>query len=508
MLDIQRIIQLKAQGESNRSIGRLLGINRKTVNQYVQALNSPDANFADLSQLDEDKLASRLPEAKVSSKPQSYHILQSLIPGYQKALKKPGFTYLSIWQDYRRQYPDGYGYTQFKEHLQKAFARQEASFHLEQTMGEKLLVDYAGDRLHLTDRTTGLKQPVEVFVAVLAGSGYTYVEASESQQKACFLTSIRHALEFIGGVPRMIVTDNLKAAVIRAHRYEPELNKDFKAFALHYNTAILPTRSRKPKDKALVENAVKLIYQRIYFELKDRVFFDLESLNQAIRPLLDLYNERMYQQRQTSRKQLFVEQEKALLTPLPEQAFWLLTYKQVTVQKNYHVFLSEDKHYYSVPFEFIGKKVELRYSAALVEIYYANKRIASHARSKKAAGFSTQLGHMPAHHQYMQGWNVTGFLEWARAQDQLIHQYVEKVFALRAHPEQAYRSCWGIQRLGKVYGTERLKNACQRAMLFEQYGYKVLEAILKKNLDMPAPESPQQVCLPVHENLRGATYYS
>jgi transposase len=508
MLDIQRIIQLKAQGESNRSIGRLLGINRKTVNEYVQALSPADTDFGELVQLDQEALAAKLPSPKISSKPESYQILQSLIPTFQKDLKKPGFTYLSIWQDYRSKHPDGYGYTQFKEHLQKAFALQDASFHMEQTMGEKLLVDYAGDRLELTDRNTGLKQPVELFVAVLAGSGYTYVEASESQQKACFLTSMRYALEFIGGVPRMIVTDNLKAAVTRAHRYEPELNKDFKAFALHYNTAVLATRARKPKDKALVENAVKLVYQRICFQLKDQVFFDLASLNQAIRPLLERYNERMYQQRQISRKQLFLEQEQGLLAPLPEQAYWLLAYKQVKVQKNYHVFLSEDKHYYSVPYQHIGKKVELRYSATIVEIYYANKRIASHVRSKKAAGFSTHQAHMPEHHQYMQGWNTASFLEWALSKDQLIYNYVEKVFALRAHPEQAYRSCWGIQRLGKIYGTERLKSACQRAMLFEQYGYKVLESILKKNLDVPVVESTKEHCLPQHENLRGATYYS
>ncbi len=508
MLDIQRIIQLKASGESNRSIARLLGINRKTVNEYIQALGGATQDYLSLSQLREDELAGILPETKIASKPDAYHELQSLIPKYQEELQKPGFTYLHLWETYRAKNPDGYGYTQFKEHLQKAFAVQDASFRLEQTMGEKLLIDYAGDKMHIVDRQTGERQYVELFVAVLAGSGYTYVEATPNQQKASFLKSIRHALEYIGGVPKLIVTDNLKSAVTVADRYEPELNKDFKAFALHYNTAILATRSRKPKDKALVENAVKLVYQRICFPLKDQVFFDLHSLNQAINALLQQYNDRLYQQRQISRRQLFEEQEKPLLKPLPDYGFALLSYKQIKVQKNYHVFLGEDKHYYSVPFQFIGKKVELRYSETMVEVYSANRRIATHPRNRKPAGFSTLVSHMPENHQYMQGWNMAAFLEWGMSKDPLIHQYLERVFSLRAHPEQAYRSCWGIQRLGKIYGTARLKNACIRAMSFDQYGYKILEAILKKNLDQQLDLQPETVCLPEHENLRGSLYYN
>jgi transposase len=506
MLDIQRIIQLKARGESNRSIARLLGINRKTVNEYILNLGGSGKDFSELSRLDEESLASILPEPKIFNKPQTYLDLQALVPIYQKSLKQSGFTYLNIWEQYRKKYPDGYGYTQFKDHMQKAFAVQHASFHMEQVMGEKLLIDYAGDRLLLTDRETGSTRAAELFIAILGGSGYTYVEASESQQKASFLNSVRRSLEFIGGVPKLIVTDNLKSAVTQASRYEPELNKDFKAFALHYGTAVLATRARKPKDKALVENAVRLVYQRICFALKDQVFFDLHTLNAAIRPLLELYNQRMYQQRQTSRTRLFLEQEQPLLAPLPAQPFTLISHKQATVQKNYHVFISEDKHYYSVPHQYIGKKVELRYNETLLEVYSASSRIATHPRSNKSAGFSTTSSHMPENHQFMQGWNMDHFLSWAKATDLVIHGYVETVFAQRPHPEQACRSCWGIQRLGKIYGTDRLRNACIRATAFEQYGYKILESILKQNLDQQDLEEQQQ-CLPVHDNLRGASYY-
>lgn len=203
MLDIQRIIQLKARGESNRSVARLLGINRKTVNEYVLNLAGSSKDFGELSRLDEESLTSILPEPKAFNKPQAYQDLQALVPIYQKALKQSGFTYLAIWEDYRKKYPDGYGYTQFKEHIQKAFAVQHASFHMEQIMGEKLLIDYAGDRLLLTDRQTGATRPAELFIAVLAGSGYTYVEASENQQKASFLNSVRRSLEFTRGVPKL-----------------------------------------------------------------------------------------------------------------------------------------------------------------------------------------------------------------------------------------------------------------------------------------------------------------
>jgi len=260
------------------------------------------------------------------------------------------------------------------------------------------------------------------------------------------------------------------------------------------------------KDKALVENAVRLVYQRICYALKDQVFFDLHSLNAAIKPLLDLYNQRMCQQRQTSRAQLFLEQKQPLLSPLPAHAFTLITYKQATVQMNYHVFISDDKHYYSVPHQYVGKKVELRYNESLLEVYSSSTRIASHPRSRTSAGFSTISNHMPDNHQFLQGWNMTDFLAWAKSKDPIIHQYVETVFAQRAHPEQALRSCWVIQRLGKIYGIDRLKSACVRAADFEQYGYKILESILGQNRDQQDHDKEQH-CLPVHENLRGATYY-
>jgi hypothetical protein len=191
---------------------------------------------------------------------------------------------------------------------------------------------------------------------------------------------------------------------------------------------------------------------------------------------------------------------------LPAQPFTLIIHKQATVQKNNHVFISEDRHYYSVPHQYIGKKVELRYNETLLEVYSASSRIATHPRSNKSAGFSTTPSHMPENHQFMQGWNMDHFLSWAKATDLVIHGYVETVFAQRPHPEQACRSCWGIQRLGEIYGTDRLRNACIRATAFEQYGYKILESILKQNLDQQDPEEQQQ-CLPLHDNLRGATYY-
>lgn len=248
MLDIQRIIQLKARGESNRSIARLVGINRKTVNEYILQLRNSGRDFSELESLDAETLYSLLPEPQIVNKPEAYQELQEMLPQFHKSLTNPGFTYLNIWEEYRFKHPQGYGYTQFKEHVQKAFAVQHASFHMEHVMGEKLLIDYAGDRLELTDRETGEKRPAEVFIGVLAASGYTYVEASESQRKASFLNSIRRTLEYLEGVPKLIVTDNLKSAVTQSHRYEPTLNKDFKAFALHYGTAVMATRARKPKD--------------------------------------------------------------------------------------------------------------------------------------------------------------------------------------------------------------------------------------------------------------------
>jgi len=513
MIDIKRIVQLKHNGESNRRIAALLSIDRKTIGDYILRLVATGHSYGDLVRFDEAELQALLPVSNAIVKDVAYNDLLGLVHIYQDELKKPGFTYQELWFKYRSDYPDGYGSTQFKIHLQKALGvnnpASTASMHMDYVYGEKLFADYCGRRLEIVSQETGEITKVECFVAILPASGMTYVEVSESQQKSSFMRSMATAMEFFGGVPKLITTDNLKSAVTTAHTYEPVLNKDFKAFSIHYNTALVPARGYKPKDKALVEGAVKLVYQRIYYPLHGQIFLSIASLNTAIHALLIAYNERTFSQRSGSRKESFDQHERILLAPLPETRFNHLTYKKATVQKNYHVYLSADKHYYSVPHVHISEKVEVRYNDYLLEVYSKNIRICSHARKHDSPGkYSTTESHMPASHRYVKGWSKEFFMGWAKEISPILVSYFEKIFLISDHPEQAYKSCAGIQSLFRAYKKERLCNACRRAIAYDRIGYKALAGILKTSADME-PELVLEVRpIPIHDNVRGGDYYT
>jgi len=339
IMEIKQLLHLKLKGFSNRAIGELAGMNRKTVNDYINYLKGSGVPFQELLLYEEARLQALLPDPKEVLRGDAYQVLLSELSEYRKALASPGFTFQELFLEYRKRHADGYGISQFKVHLKELLVEPETSLHVPMTMGDKLLADYCGKKLSIVSRHDGSVTEVEGFVAVLGGSGLTYFEVSLSQQKASFFGSLSNALSFFGGTPKLIITDNLKSAVTKPDRYEPILNKDFAAFGLHYGTALLPTRAHKPKDKALVERTVQLVYEQVYFKLRGQVFFDIASLNAAIAPLVAAYNDRLYQVWGVSRRELFISQEQGLLTPLPEERFILLTYKKATVSKNYHVLL-------------------------------------------------------------------------------------------------------------------------------------------------------------------------
>ena len=513
MIDIKKIIQLKQNGESNRRIAALLGMDRKTIGDYVLRLVATGYSYGYLLRFDEEELQALLPVSNAIINEIAYTDLLSLIPIYQDELKKPGFTYQELWFKYRLDYPQGYGSTQFKIHLQKALGVNNpagtATMHMDYVYGEKLFADYCGKKLEIVSQETGEITKVECFVAILPASGMTYVEVSDSQQKSSFMRSMASAMEFFGGVPKLITKDNLKSAVTTAHTYEPVLNKDFKAFSVHYNTALVPARGYKPKDKALVEGAVKLVYQRIYYPLHGQLFLSMASLNTAIRVLLGDYNNRKFSQRPGSRKESFEQHERVLLAPLPENRFNQLTYKKATVQKNYHVYLSADKHYHSVPHVHISEKVEVRYNDYLLEVYSRNIRICSHARQHDLPGkYSTTESHMPASHRYVKGWSKEFLMDWAKEISPILVSYLERVFLISDHPEQAYKSCAGIQSLFRAYKKERLCNACRRAIAYDRIGYKVLKGILGTGADMEQELILEVRPIPIHDNVRGGDYYT
>lgn len=377
---------------------------------------------------------------------------------------------------------------------------------MEHKAGDKLYVDFAGDKLQIIDKQTGEIQDVEVFVAILGASQLTYAEAVMTQQKEDFIGACENALHYYGGVPAAIVPDNLKSAVIKSSKYEPVLNDTFADFAQHYNTAILPARAYRPRDKALVENAVRILYTRIYAKLRGKYFFSLEELNIAIRKELEEHNGLILTGRNYSRRQQFEDVERATLLPLPELRYELKKTLFVTVMKSGHVCLHADKHYYSVPYRFIGKKVKLMYSRHSVEIFYNYERIAIHKRLKSPYNYTTEKEHLASSHRFVSEWTPERFLSWAEGIHEDVRLYILKILDRKQHPEQAYKSCVGVLGFAKKVGNDRLIKACQRALGYGLYNYKTIQKILENGLENQQEES-EQLQMPLHENIRGEEYY-
>ncbi len=508
-MDLKKLLQLKVAGKSNRSIGEILGRSRNTINDYVTLFSGCSQSLEELSQLDTGELHKLIASFKKETPAKQdtrFKDLEKDKQTYLNDLKRVGATYQTIWYQYRESYPDGYGYTQFKHHLQNFEKRTDYSMPIQHKYGDKLFIDFTGKKLSVVDRTSGEVKEMEVFIGILGGSSYTYVEACASQSLENFIRCTVNCLEYFGGVPQALVPDNLKSAVTIASNYEATINRQYKALAVHYNTIVYPTRVIKPRDKALVEGAVKLTYQRIFFHLSKMTFFSLAELNEQIQILLKQYNEQPFYQQSESRKDRFLNQEKALLSPLPPYRYELKHAKRAKVQKNAHVWL--EKHYYSVPYTYIGKRVMIYYNAYSVEIYSEYERIAIHKRSEQQWAYTTIKEHMPSEHQFVMDWSPDRFIRWGQNIGPATGQYIEKVLEKTRYPEQAYKSCLGILSLGRKYSKPRLENACVRGLLYGKYSYRTIDRILTLKLDQ-VEEDPkdQQLRLPLHDNIRGSTYY-
>lgn len=505
---IKQIIRLKEQGEPILKISRITGVSKNTVKKYLRYLKGQNLNFdkvLQMSDYDVEKLFYDKEEKPFAR----YEELEKMFPYIEKELKRTGVTRMLLWGEYKREHPQGYGYSQFCEHLHRRFKTNKAVMHFEHEPGDKMYIDFAGKRLYITDRKTGEIRPVEVYVSVLGYSQMTYVEAVESQKKEDFISATQNALHFFSGVPQVLVPDNLKSAVTKANKYEADLNQSFADFANHYNTAVLPARSLKPRDKALVEKHVSIVYNRIYAPLRNEVFFSLEELNDAISELLDKHNNTDFQQEKISRKEKFEQTEKNKLKALARDRFEIKYYKYVTVMKNCHVQLREDKHYYSVPYRYIGKKVKLIYTASSVSIFLKHERIAYHRRSLINFAYSTIKDHLPSSHQFVADWNPDKFISWAKKISPKVEDYIRKIIESKVYPEQAYRSCVGILSFSQKTSNERLIKAVERASRYGVYNYKTIKNIIEGKLDTliePGDTDFQQE-LPFHENIRGAENY-
>ncbi len=508
MIKIRQILRLQSQGLSKLQIAAQTGIARNTLKKYIKEFTSSGLSFEEINELSDKELEDLFVKPEDRPLNERLQILFSLFPAIEKELKRKGVTRQLLWKEYKTNHPDGVGLSQFKHYFSQWKAQVNPTMHMEHKAGDKLYVDFAGDKLEIINEQTGEIKPVEVFVAILGASQLTYVEAVMTQQKEDFIFACENALHYCGGVPAAIVPDNLKSAVSKSSKYEPTLNETFADFAEHYGTTILPARAYRPRDKALVENAVRIIYTRIYVKVKRQQYFTLQDLNAAILTALEEHNNAPLRGRNYSRRQQFDEVERNVLMPLPELRYELKKHQYATVAKNGHVGLSADKHYYSVPYRFIGKKVKLLYSRSSVEIFYNYERIALHERTKSAYRYTTQKDHMASTHRFVSEWTPERFTSWAAGIHEDVRLYVLKVLDRKQHPEQAYKSCMGILGFAKKVGNDRLIKACQRALGYGAYNYKTIQKILERELDLrDTPDEADQLQMPFHDNIRGENYY-
>ena len=505
MRKIREILRLVHEGRlSLRQVATCLSLSRDTINKTLTRARAAGLSWPLPEGLDEARL-----EALLYPPREALPKGERPVPDWQviyHELKRKGVTLQLLWEEYKLRHPDGYQYSRFSELYRNWRRGIDVVMRQEHRAGEKLFVDYAGQTVEVADVATGEVRQAQIFVAVLGASNYTYVEATWTQSLPDWIASHRRAFAFFGGVPEIVVPDNLKAGVHHPHRYEPDLNPTYQDLAEHYGTAIIPTRTASPRDKSKVEVGVQIVERWILARLRHRRFLSLQELNEAIAELLDELNRRPFKKLDGCRLALFDTLDRPALRPLPSSPYVYAEWRKARVNVDYHV--EADAHYYSVPHQYVRRQVDLRITATTVECFYRGKRIASHARSMRRGRHTTQRVHMPASHRFYADWTPERMITWAAKTGPATARLVERIIASRAHPQQGYRTCLGILRLGEAHGADRLEAAAERALAIGALSYRSLASILKLRLEERPLDTTHEYVPPVrHENIRGADYY-
>jgi transposase len=505
MRQVKEVLRLKwDRGFSDRKIAQSLGMSRPTVADYLRRAQAAGLSWPLPDTMDEGTLERRLFPLRPTRE-----TTPPLMPDWSavhRELKRKGVTLFLLWEEYKAASPEGFQYSWFCQAYRQWAGTLDVVMRQPHRAGEKLFVDYAGQTLPIVNRHSGEVHEAHVFIAVLGASNYTYAEATWTQSLPDWIGSHVRTFEALGGVPEIVVPDNLKAAVQRPHRYEPEINRTYAALAHHYGVAIIPARAVRPRDKAKVEVGVQVAERWILARLRHHTFFALPEANAAIHELLSTLNTRPFKKLPGSRSSLFEALDRPALKPLPAQPYEYAEWKLVRVNIDYHVAVAG--HYYSVPYALVKQQLEVRLSARVVEVFHKGKRVASHPRSRLKGRHSTIAAHMPKAHRHYVEWTPQRLVQWAASTGEATARVVETILASRPHPQQGFRSCLGIMRLGKSYGAERLEAACRRALSIGAWSYKSLESMLKNGLDRsPLPEKPAGSAAPHHHHIRGPEYY-
>jgi len=506
MRNVRDVLRLSlGEGLSLRQIAASLQIPHTTVADHVRRAKAAGLSWPLPDDLDDDALRGRLfASVGPGADPRP-------LPDWPKVhleLRRPHVTLMLLWLEYKETFPDGYAYSQFCELYRRWSRHVDVVMRQEHKAGERLFVDFPGRRIPIYDEATGDKAfDAELFVAVLGASSYLYAEALRSQELLHWVTAHVHAFESLGGCPAIVVCDNLRSGVSRPHRYEPDVNATYQDMAAHYGVAVIPTRSYKPRDKAKVEAGVLLAERWIMARLRNERFSGLGEANVAIAELVEWVNARPFKKLPGSRRSMFEELDRPALRPLPASRYEFAVWRKAKVNIDYHIEVRAERHSYSVPHRLAGETVDLRLSAATVEVFTRSRRVASHVR-RFTPGYSTDPAHMPESHRRHAAWTPSRIIAWAAKTGPATAKLAEAVMAARPHPEQGFRSCLGIVRLGDRYGADRLEAACGRAMAARAHSYRSVESILRAGLDRQAlPAEGPARAHPSHDNLRGPDYY-
>ncbi len=503
MRKIREVLRLRAEGLSGRRVAQNLSLGRATVSEYFRRADVAGLSWPLPEGLSDTDLEQRLyphePGASARQIPQPDW-------AYVHAeLRRKGVTLALLWEEYRAVHPDGYGYSRYCELYTRWEGRLSPVMRQRHPAGERLFVDYAGHTVDVICPETGEVRTAQIFVAALGASNYTYVEASWTQMLPDWIASHVRAFDFFGGVSGMIVSDNLKAGVIKACFFNPEINRTYGDMAAHYGTAVVPVRPHKPKDKAKVENAVQLAERWIVAKLRNQTFFGLDELNAAIRPLCDVLNGKVTRHLGASRLALFESIDKPALKPLPATPYVYAEWKKRRAGIDYHV--EVERHYYSVPHQLIKQKLWVRITVRTIEVFHKGQRVASHARTSGNRQHTTVREHMPANHRFRSDMSPGAIRVQAARIGPNVETFVDVLIRRRRHPEQAYRACLGVLKLARSYGKDRLDAACERALTINAHSYSSLNSILKNGLDRAPRTRPSDEPAITHPNIRGADYF-
>ena len=506
MRKIKTILRLHFESKlSQHQIASSIQVSAGAVNKYIKRAMVAGLNWPlPTDYEDEERLKALLKSPAKVEAAEPHRVMA--YADIHRELQRKSVTLQLLWEERRETSLDPISYNHFCRLYRDWKKTQPKSMRQTHKAGDKAFVDYAGQTVDIIDPDTGEIRTAQIFVGILGASNYTYAEATWSQKLSDWIASHRRMLEFFGGVPALIVPDNLKSGITKACRYEPDVNPTYADFIEYYGTAVLPARPYKPKDKAKAENAVLIVERWILARLRNRTFVGLTELNQVIRELVLNLNSRPFKKLPGSRISTFEEIDKPALRALPARAYEFTHYKKARVHIDYHVEL--DKHYYSVPYQFTGKEIGLRFTPERIEFWYQGKQIALHVRSYKKGAHTTLPDHMPKSHRKHMEWTPGRFLNWATDIGTGTTRFVKHLLECKPHPEQGYRSCLGLLNLSKRYGAIRLEKACERAWQLGARTRRSVDSMLTHNLEnLPLPDEKIKSPPIHHENLRGKRNY-